>query len=100
MSAAIPPITHPMGKYWEQPPVESILVDETHALMDIKTFDALHDYSATIPTGAYPGKMWKRHDGAYDPRCHPAKRTWMLMWYGDHKDPEKVSINHRKILIA
>lgn len=45
-------------------------------------FDALSEYSATLPTGTTPGKMWKRHDGAHDPAC--TEPFWIIGQY----DPE------------
>ena len=51
-------MTDPMGRHWRQPPRERILIDDTHALMDLATFEQLSEYSCTIPTGVYPGKMW------------------------------------------
>lgn len=45
-------------------------------------FDALPEYSATLPTGTTPGKRWRRHDGAHDPSCN--KPVWMVGEY----DPE------------
>lgn len=45
-------------------------------------FEALGEYSATLPTGTTPGKKWKRHDGAYDPACD--KPVWIIGEY----DPE------------
>jgi hypothetical protein len=99
---AIPPITDPMGRNWQQPDRREILIDDTHAVMTTATFNALAEYSCTNPSGAYEGKMWKRHDGAFD-RAYLAsggKPEWKLVWYGRHLDPAKVSINHRLILIA
>lgn len=36
----IPPITDPMGRYWDQPSRDEIIVDDTHAVMTVKTFTA------------------------------------------------------------
>ncbi|NNS07311.1 hypothetical protein [Erwinia sp. JH02] len=55
----IPEITHELGRYWQQPRRENILVDDTHAVMNRRDFDSLADYSRSIPSGVYPGKMWK-----------------------------------------
>jgi len=46
-------------------------------------------------TGVYNGKMWRR---ASEYVQNP--RFWWLMWYGPHPDPDKVSINSRKILVV
>ena len=32
-----------------------------------EAFRRLPEYSASLPTGTTPGKMWRRHDGAHDP---------------------------------
>jgi len=90
-SHLIPPMTHPLSQYWEQPNRFDIEVDETHALMGQTTFNLLHDYSNSQPTGAYEGKMWRafyRLDG------------WCLLWFGPSDKPDMVSVNARKILIA
>lgn len=44
-------------------------------------FDALDEYSATMPTGTTPGRRWKRHDGAFDPSCR--KPVWIIGEYGE-----------------
>jgi hypothetical protein len=44
-------------------------------------FDALDDYSATNPTGTYPGRRWRRHDGAFDPRCKTP--VWIIGEYAE-----------------
>lgn len=80
MTPEIPQITDPLGRYWEQPSRDGILVDDKHALMDYRTFEKLLDYSSSQPTGVYPGKMWRsrRRDG------------WVLCWYGDVTEDGKV----------
>lgn len=55
----IPPITDPLGKHWQQPHRRFIELDNTHALMSEQTFKGLKEYSTSIPTGRYEGKMWK-----------------------------------------
>lgn len=92
----IPPITDPMGQYWDQPSRFDIEIDETHALMSQATFDALHNYAHSVPTGCYPGKMWKW----WRPGEHP---TAYLKWYGAtyFKDGTEYCSGHtRKILIV
>lgn len=98
----IPPVTDPMGRNWDQPDRKAILVDETHAIMTQRTFDQLKEYSATFPNGVYPGKMWKRHDGAFDLEFlrKGGKPEWMLVWYGNLPNSKFVSNNFRKILIV
>lgn len=100
MNNVIPPITDPLGRSWRQPNPASILIDDTHAVMDARTFAALADYSSSLPSGVYPGKMWKRHDGLFDRTCKPEERTWLLVWFGECEDPRLCSNNFRKILVA
>jgi hypothetical protein len=96
----IPVMDHPLSRRWEQPSLDDILLDETHALMTQATFDALREYSCSQPTGVYPGKMWKRHNGLYDPRCRPADRHWLLCWYDvSEKGPEYCSTKFRRIIV-
>jgi hypothetical protein len=97
----IPPIVHPLGTHWQQPSTKDILVDDKYALMSRAVFEALPEYSATKPTGVYEGKMWRRHDGAFDQRflAGGGKPEWLLCWYGLCDDPNSVSNNYRKILI-
>lgn len=97
----IPPITDPLGRHWGQPDRTEILIDGTHAVMTTRTFELLAEYSATNPSGVYEGKMWRRHDGLFDPRCLPKDRRWLLCWFGFSKiGPGFVSNNYREILIA
>lgn len=98
----IPPITDPLGRSWDQPDRRLILIDDTHALMTRDTFDALAEYSCSYPSGVYPGKMWKRHDGAFDARflARGGKPIWMLMWFGNHADPTLCSNHSRLILLV
>ena len=56
----IPVMDDPLGRYWEQPSRDDILVDDVYALMSKESFDKLHNYECSHPTGAYPGKMWRR----------------------------------------
>lgn len=95
----IPPMAHAYGRYWEQPSIENILIDDTHALMSAVDFQKLHEYSGTNPSGVYEGKMWKRHDGKFDHRCKPEDWKWLLCWFGFSDVPNMVSNNHRIILL-
>lgn len=90
-------MTDPLGKHWSQPPLSAILVDDTHAVMAEATMNRLSDYSHTVPTGCYPGKMWRsfRHDIKPD-------GAWYLRWYGpvQLKDGvEYCSVEYREILL-
>lgn len=90
----IPPITDPLGRHWDQPPVGDILVDDTHALMTEQTAKQLHEYSTSLPTGTYTGKMWKRR---IPWQGEPAK--WFLCWYGAIEGKE-ILIHNREILFV
>lgn len=95
----IPAMTDPMGQNWSQPNRFDIEVDGTHALMSDAAFRRLPEYSGTIPTGVYPGKMWRRHDGVYDPRCPVEKRRWLLCWYGEDNGG-RCAIEFREVLLV
>lgn len=89
----IPPITNPMGKYWEQPSKGEVVIDQTHALMNSEAFYKLHQYDTTTPTGIYVGKMWKRS------QCG---KSWFMFitpdW--DKNDPDMCIINARQIIVV
>lgn len=87
---AIPTIVHPLGEYWRQPDSSEITIDDTYALMSEKTFQALAEYSTSVPSGVYEGKMWKKISGALR----------FLMWYGISDKTDCCSINSRKIIIV
>jgi hypothetical protein len=102
MENTIPPITHPLGKSWQQPSPQDILIDDTHALMSQETFKALAEYSCSTPTGVYEGKMWKRRDGAFDKEflAGGGKPIWLLCWFSLSETPNMCSTNSRKIIIV
>jgi hypothetical protein len=84
---ALPQMTHALSRYWDQPPADQLAVYDDIAIMDRSTLSQLSEYSASIPTGAYEGKMWRRAIGS----------DWQLCWYGPSDDPDMVSINSRPI---
>ncbi len=86
----IPMMTDKLGMSWDQPSRNDIAVDDECALMDESAYKALHEYSRSIPTGAYEGKMWKRIEAAGP----------LLMWYGISEKPGMVSISSRPIIIV
>ena len=88
--STIPAMTHPHGQSWRQPSRQDILVDKTHALMSWADFEKLHDYSTSLPSGVYEGKMW---------RCE-AVEGWYLCWYGPSTMRDRWVNNFRKILIV
>ncbi|RJT26885.1 hypothetical protein [Buttiauxella izardii] len=87
----IPPMADPLGRHWQQPTAEGILIDGKHAVMDNQTFSALAEYSGSVPSGVYPGKMWKAisSDGRK-----------FLRWYGIADDLRLCTCNQREILIV
>jgi hypothetical protein len=81
----IPPITDPLGKYWDQPDREEVLVDDRCALMSQNTFAKLMNYETSNPSGVYTGKMWRR--------------GMTLCWFSDDADPKLCKNNYRDIII-
>lgn len=61
----IPKITDKRGMSWKQPHRRYIEIDEEYALMTKQTFEGLREYSVTIPSGEYEGKMWKPIEEVY-----------------------------------
>ena len=75
-----------------------------------KEFDALPEYSISIPTGTTPGKLWKRHiftflidgaiySGGHIPSGHkPIQDDW---WLGEYQQPVngQIEIKWRLIVI-
>ena len=87
MQNEIPEMIHPLGKAWDQPDKEEILLDDSHALMEQETFDALKNYELSFPTGVYEGKMWRNGGRLY--------------WYDiSPNDPNKCKTRAREIIIA
>lgn len=85
----IPKMTDEMGIYWDQPrDIRDCLMDETHVILDRVQFKMLCEYSASYPSGVYPGKCWKRQE----------QECWYLVWYGEVDENNNCSINYRKIL--
>lgn len=98
----IPPITDPMGRSWRQPRRQEIEIDDTCALMSAASFGQLVEYSGTLPSGVYEGKMWRRLNGKYDQAFlrNGGKPVWLLVWFGKSDKPGHVSINTRRILLT
>jgi hypothetical protein len=47
-------------RYWVECFHETMLVDDETAIMTQKEFDSLKEYSASMPSGVYAAKRWKR----------------------------------------
>lgn len=86
----IPAMTHPLSKNWRQPTRESVHLFDDKAFIDRGDFNILPEYSCTIPTGVYEGKMWKRREGV----------EWLICWYGPSLDPDECRIHYRKLVIV
>jgi hypothetical protein len=91
----IPEMTHPLARYWRQPNRDAITIDDTHAIMSQETFDALADYSCSVPTGVYDGKMWKYGRPYREPRTE-----WWLCWFAPSDKPDCCSTHTRRIIIV
>lgn len=98
----IPKITDPMGKYWSQPNLSDILIDDTHVVIEKNVFMELSEYSCSIPSGCYPGKAWRRLNGAYDEKWKAKGGVpyWQLCWFGYSSDGDiKFCSNQRRDVI-
>lgn len=69
-SRVIPIMTNPLGKSWKQPSLAKLIFRDDYVLMDKMSFDILHNYETSYPSGVYEGKIW-RSGGT-------------LMWYDLH----------------
>jgi len=103
----IPPMTDPLGAHWLQPKREEIEIDATHAVMKRSAFVKLSEYSSSVPSGVYPGKMWKRFSDR--PVCtiddKVIEKGWILCWYGPlypegHEWYGSASNEYRAILLV
>ena len=88
----IPECVHPLSKHWDQPKNTEIEVDDTHALMSEESFEGLKEYSISVPTGVYAGKMWRAQ----------RYNEWRLCWYEeiDLDNKEMCIVKSRIILIV
>ena len=87
----IPEITDPLGKYWEQPKISDIVLDDKYALMTKTSFNKLPNYSMSQPTGVYGGKMWKSGSDM--------ENIWYLKWWSSPDENDMCKGNVREILI-
>lgn len=85
----IPPITDRLGAHWRQPTLDQVLIDDTHAVVDRAAFAKLAEYSTTLPSAVYPGKMWRARICGVD----------YLRWFGDG-GPDWCTNNQRVLLIV
>lgn len=94
----IPPMTDPLSVHWEQPSLDSLVLTPERAHMTIETFERLQNYSGTVPSGVYDGKMWSAnlregHKGI--------KERW-LRWYGPstNGDSGMCKVYQRRVYIV
>lgn len=76
----------------------TILVDERTAVVTPEEFEALPEYSCSIPTGKTVGKRWKCKVDYYD-----ASAGWLLREYAEdtcHPDSGYLLILTRELLVA
>lgn len=104
MTAAdvVPAIEHPLGRHWDQPDPKRIVFDRHgRALMSRRDFEALHNYSTTLPSGVYEGKMWRRQamtKGEYWNRVPATPERWFVCWYdATPGDPATCTVHSREI---
>lgn len=94
----IPVITDPLGRNWDQPGRYAIEYSLTHAHMTKENFNKLANYSCSLPSDVYEGKMWKYNLFEYHPRGRLESR-WYLRWYDKSDKPEHCSIRQLRISI-
>lgn len=87
-TTTIPPITDPLGLYWEQPSREAILIDERNAIMASADWKRLHQYDCSVPSGTYIGKMWG---------CTTRTGERLLRWY-DKIVGDMITIESRVVI--
>jgi hypothetical protein len=85
----IPEMDDPLGAYWEQPNRQMIFIRDGKALLDAQDFKKLKSYDSSLPSGVYPGKMWKRTNAGVSYLC----------WFGEDKGGH-CTINHLPIEVA
>jgi hypothetical protein len=91
-AAQIPPMTHELGAYWEQPDPKDIRLEDGLAFMEKATFRKLAQYDTTLPTGVYVGKMWK---------CKVEDDEWWLRWFIDSEtNPANCTMKQALILVT
>lgn len=85
----IPEMTDAYGKHWKQPDRQMIFFRDGQAHVSAEDNKLLSSYDSSMPSGVYPGKMWKRTNGA----------TTYLCWYGEEKDG-KCSIHYVPMMVS
>lgn len=75
----------------------SLIVDDTHAFCGPADFGNLLDYSCSLPSGTYLGKVWKRSNAFYVGRNHDEPLTWQLAEYVPCDIPGQIGIKWRDL---
>ena len=90
MDHVIPEMTDPRGNNWPQPSRDEVMIHGKTAVMSSSAIDQLMVYSNTIPTAAYPGKMW---------RAAGSDGIQYLCWFGVVPgDSTRCTIEHRVLI--
>lgn len=87
----IPPIINHLGLGWSQPDHREWLFDDTHVVMPARDLEQLRDYSASRPTGVYPGKVW-RDKSAFD--AH-----WRVCWWAESPESHQLCRMHSRLAV-
>ncbi|QDH83961.1 hypothetical protein Axy10_024 [Achromobacter phage vB_AxyP_19-32_Axy10] len=66
------------------------VISDTHCMLPKEDFDRLSEYSATMPTGVWPGKVWKAEVGG----------VWYIRWYGIVPGDDRVCSNNQRIAVV
>lgn len=87
---SIPPMTDELGKCWTQPDREQIDFSDGAAKLSQAAFEKLLDYSYSIPSALYPGKMWKSY--------HFGLKLWFLSWVESATDAPGAIVVHNRVI--
>lgn len=83
----IPQMTNPLGRHWRQPDNlhERVGLYWNHATIAEQDWLRLPRYDSSYPTGAYPGKAWRRR--------------FYLCFYGPLQEDGSMRIVHLRALV-
>jgi hypothetical protein len=95
----VPPITELVGRSWRQPNRARIVIDDAYAYMTRSAFEDLAEYSHSMPTGVYDGKMWRSQ---YATRRGGPFVLFYLHWYAPSTkgDPSMCSTMTREVVFV
>lgn len=118
----IPAMTHPLSSAWHQPDRSELLFDEHNdvVLMTEATLKKLPEYSCSMPSGVYEGKMWRSIDilvrnpangrtvtlnpfnidrKAIEAKGYTMTKIHYLHWWTSSDDPDKCKHNYMEIVL-